>query len=807
MLLSKRVLLLGSAAIIASPAFAWTHGSASIVTGTVELIGTQISSGNSGYSNLLAGPAQTQNTNFWTLTNVTTVDNAATAPDGSTTATAVTESSANARHFVQNPAVGSSFTTATATYLVGCIAAQSLRTRIQLVFQNTAGTAYGQVVFDLAGVQIGVAPIASGSGWSVGTTTITSLPNGFCLCTLPVTVPASASCWIQVRGDAGSGTGALDNSYAGNNASTAFYLAGTFLSNSTTITGNILSNLIDGSGTTWWEDYSPQAWAGIDLGSGNSAYFTGYLFTPESGDAVSTSDDPWFDYPLHMNGTRFNQPTKLLQTSNDPTFASGVTTQDTIPSSTNFTRYDLHQRNFSAAQSRCARLFSPYGHMSQLFFLANAGPTSARPCRPTISPWGGEFPAGTVTVTLASATTSAQIYYTTDGSTPTNASTFYTGPFSLSVSSATVLNAIAYDATGTLSTSTSAVTTGNFTSNKLEPLQNWYDTNGVLVEAHGGVLIQVGSYIYWVGQIMNLFGGGSTGNTTIPRQDYGISLYRCTANQSDPGYLTQWTNLGQILQPAMNGSIPWSGCNRCSVVYNANTNNFCLVAHVHIPANPGRCAFATTSGDNIETGWSWVNNSFNLGPTSGTGGSNDIKYYTNAANTIAYLVYAGADAVTGDNSGIYITQMDSTFVTSVVSTNTVAVEGAADIKREGVVLFDNGTNMFLITGIPHDYWDVGDDDVEYVEAAGLNPMSVTWGSLTGGRVFNSDPATGNYLSSQPTFVFKPTGKAQYILGCDLWDGADGGTLYSSRAAWSPMTITATTISATQPTSWVIGDLS
>ena len=75
---------------------------------------------------------------------------------------------------------------------------------------------------------------------------------------------------------------------------------------------------------------------------------------------------------------------------------------------------------------------------------------------PAIAPNGGSF-TGSVSVTLQTATSGALIFYTTDGSTPTQSSTLYTGAFTLT-SSATV-NAIAFQS----GSNPSAQASANFT--------------------------------------------------------------------------------------------------------------------------------------------------------------------------------------------------------------------------------------------------------------------------------------------------------------------------------------------------------
>ena len=86
-----------------------------------------------------------------------------------------------------------------------------------------------------------------------------------------------------------------------------------------------------------------------------------------------------------------------------------------------------------------------------VYGLLNGNPTAAAP---VIAPNGGSF-ASTQSVTLSSSTTSAAIYYTLDGSTPTTASTLCQGP--ISISTDTTIKAIA-SAPGYLQSAVSSAT-------------------------------------------------------------------------------------------------------------------------------------------------------------------------------------------------------------------------------------------------------------------------------------------------------------------------------------------------------------
>ena len=84
-------------------------------------------------------------------------------------------------------------------------------------------------------------------------------------------------------------------------------------------------------------------------------------------------------------------------------------------------------------------------------------PTDGPAAAPSFSPDAAAIYAGSVTITLASATAGATIHYTTDGTTPTRSvGTVYTGAFTISTLKQTTIKAVAYSDNYDLSTVASA---------------------------------------------------------------------------------------------------------------------------------------------------------------------------------------------------------------------------------------------------------------------------------------------------------------------------------------------------------------
>src|SRR5436189_133050 len=134
-------------------------------------------------------------------------------------------------------------------------------------------------------------------------------------------------------------------------------------------------------------------------------------------------------------GTFVGSVTVTLSTS-----TSGATRYYTTDGSTPTTASSVYTGPVPLTTTTTLRAMAAASGMSNSN-VTSATYTIVQPAAPpTFNPAGGTF-VGSVAVTLSTATSGATIYYTTDGSTPTTASSVYTGPVPLTTT--TTLKAMA----------------------------------------------------------------------------------------------------------------------------------------------------------------------------------------------------------------------------------------------------------------------------------------------------------------------------------------------------------------------------
>lgn len=176
---------------------------------------------------------------------------------------------------------------------------------------------------------------------------------------------------------------------------------------------------------------------------------------------------------------------------------------------------------------------------------------------PTFSPVGGTYDEAQ-NVTITCETEGASIYYTLDGSTPTNASTLYSSP--INVSETTTIKAIAYDATGAASN----VATATYTIVSLQSIAE--------VRAQA-----TGSAVYTQGTVTSCVGT----TAYIQDADAAICVYGTALTVGDnikvKGTLKDYNGLLEITSPEV------------EVVSSGNTVNptVMTIAEINASANQG----------------------------------------------------------------------------------------------------------------------------------------------------------------------------------------------------------------------------
>lgn len=177
-------------------------------------------------------------------------------------------------------------------------------------------------------------------------------------------------------------------------------------------------------------------------GTDNFAYTDGVVqLTEGTGVKVLTLGGTTSAWTLSMDGALLNHSGTANTLSTGDTNNTWTITIDednnVIINNVNDNEYYIRY-NKTSGQER----FSCYKNTQQpiQLYVEDDGSAASVVATPTFSPAGGTYTSAQ-SVTITTTTSGADIYYTTDGSTPTASSTFYTG--AITVSSNTTIKAIA----------------------------------------------------------------------------------------------------------------------------------------------------------------------------------------------------------------------------------------------------------------------------------------------------------------------------------------------------------------------------
>lgn len=270
------------------------------------------------------------------------------------------------------------------------------------------------------------------------------------------------------------------------------------------------------------------------------------------------------------------------------------------------------------------------------------------------------------------------------------------------------------------------------------------DTNGNVLHAHGGGMIKVGSYYYWLGE--------NRDGTNL------VSLYRSTD-------LNSWELRAHLLTKSMGGELATANIERPKILYNASTNKYVLWAHKENGVDYGEARVAVASSTNIEGPYTYHGSFRPLGYDS-----RDMTVYNDGGT--AYLISA-----TRVNADLNIYKLTSDFlgIDSLIQTLWVGQ------YREAPAMFKRGSTYFLITSGATG-WDP--NQAKYATASSITG---TWSALTN---FGDSTTYG----SQSTYVIPVQGSSttSYLYMGDRWAGAWSGAVNDSKYVWLPLSFPTST---------------
>lgn len=504
------------------------------------------------------------------------------------------------------------------------------------------------------------------------------------------------------------------------------------------------------------------SYMGLDLGSGNAASVVEWRI------CVCPSSAAGLKEPLTADGTQM-----CGGAGSNPTSSS--TTIDLLPGRCvltpgfKFTRRRVYRDDTSLGtwSFRSFGIFNPNNFclVSACQFLADAttitGTPTFMPVAPEIFPHGGHSSqANPYLITITSLTTSAAIYYTTDGTTPSNVNgTLYTGTFSIEFSGVTTLKAVAYDTN--CSTTLSNVSSAIFNNYSFKPGDVIYDQYGDPIRTQAcGFLYANGRWWRYGGTYLT----SNEGTSGADQEWYdGIHLESSLDLQN-------WIHHGRILDNGPNTSTSAvSSAQRPHVRYCAATGLYVMYVHLY-PANLAGVATAPTPMGP----WNWVKRYNPDGAVDVTIlGYKDQYFFVDPDTGTGYLFYTTA-TTGGANGRCVVTTLTADFMNTngaqpISVTFAAALEGPVMGKRNGQFIF--------IAGAPNFY------DTQLVDVAPQYTMgpTIAAAAAAGGANVFATSQLGTFFNGQQTDLLNINGK--FLLWQDYWPNSGAGNrildLYNS----------------------------
>ena len=283
-----------------------------------------------------------------------------------------------------------------------------------------------------------------------------------------------------------------------------------------------------------------------------------------------------------------------------------------------------------------------------------------------------------------------------------------------------------------------------------KPGEEWFDTSGKLIQAHGGSIIKVGDLFYWYGENKEF----TTGKNDI--WTWGVRCYRSAD-------LYNWEDIGLIISPdtkdPQSPLSPQRFLDRPHILYNPRTKKF--VCWIKLMSKGSEQTRTVLVADKLTGPYKILRSE--LHPVGMNAGDYDLVASPDDGKAYMYFERVHTELICADLTEAY------TDFTGYYSTH-FPEPGPPD-TREGIAYFRRGTKHYLITSGTTGYFP------NPCRAAIAETFHGPFTDL--GETSPTDRSRTTF-NSQPASVFKhPKKKDLYIMLGDRWLGPMSGERFES----------------------------